>query len=108
MNSFRQHISSLLKKVAFFAVLLAMLLQPAIHMLDFAMDSEFDGISMELLEDMGEKELEEEGEFEKVELRTASTDLNDYNVSTGPNFQNKIAIIWAFTPETHIPPPEYL
>jgi len=108
MSSLRQHIGSLLKKVAFFAVLLAMLLQPAIHMLDFALDSDFDGISMELLEDIEEKELEEEGEFEKVELQYASTDFNDYNLSKGPNFQNKIAIIWAFTPETHIPPPEYL
>ena len=108
MSLLSQHIGSFLKKVAFFAVLIAMLLQPAIHMLNFALDSDFDGISMELLEDLEEKELEQEGEFEKIELQYPLTDSNDYIESKGLLFQNKIAIIWAFTPETHIPPPEYL
>lgn len=108
MNFPKRHLSFLLNRIAFFAVLAAMLLQPAFHMLDFALDTHFDGISMELLQDMGEKELEEEGEIEKVEVPSGSIDFQDYEPIIGLQFQKNIPIIWTFTPETHIPPPEYI
>jgi hypothetical protein len=108
MKSQKQHFDFLLNRIAFFAVLAAMLMQPAFHMLDFVLDAHFDGISMELLQDMGEKELEEQGEIEKVELQSNPNDLQEYELFIGHQFQKNIPIIWAFTPETHIPPPEHL
>ena len=108
MKSVRIEIASLVSQVAFVAVLIAMLLQPTLHILDFALDGTYDGFGMELLEDADEKELEEEGEFEKVELHPNSVDFQQLDISKKLQIPKRIKINWVFTPETHIPPPEQI
>jgi len=108
MKSVRDEIGSLVSQVAFIGVLMAMLLQPTLHILDFAMDDIYDGIALELLEDADEKELEEEGEYEKAEFKPNTHDFYQLARSKKLLIPKGINIIWVFTPETHIPPPEQI
>ena len=85
-----------------------MLFQTTIHILNFSMDVSQDDISFELLEDIGEKELEEQTDTEKIEWQSELQDVEPIAVTKRTNPQNRLQIIWAFSPENHSPPPEQL
>lgn len=108
MNLKRKDIISFLNRVAFMAALIAMLFQTTIHVLNFSLDAFQEAISIELAEDASEKELEEEKDLEEIEWQSALQDFEQIRFIKRITTVNRLQIIGAFPPETHIPPPEQL
>ena len=108
MNLKGSNISIFLHRIAFMTALFAMLFQTTIHIFNFSLDASQDSISIELIKDMGEKELEEETDTEKTEWQSELQDIEPIALTKKTNTPNRLQIIWAFSPENHSPPPEQL
>jgi len=108
MNLKRSNISTFLNRIAFIAALTALLFQTTIHIFNFSLDASQDSISIELIKDMGEKELEEEVDTEKTEWHPTLQGVQSFAVTKKASTPNRLHIIWAFSPENHSQPPERL
>jgi predicted amino acid-binding ACT domain protein len=106
MSLKRKDIAAFLHRIAFIAALFAVMFQTTIHIFNFSLDATQDGIAMELIEDVGEKELEEEKDLEEIEWQSALQDFEQITLTNRFSIINKLQIIGAFSPETHSPPPD--
>lgn len=88
------------------AALFAMLFQTTIHILSFSFDIFQEGISIELIEDLGEKDLEEETDTEKTEWLSDFQDGKQIAMIKKGNTNNKLQITGALPLEINSPPPE--
>ena len=100
--------SILFKSTAIFAMLLALLAQPIIQTVDLLFDTDVELADLDSQQEQEEEKQEKEKSDEKIELFAYESEHEDFYFFLDSKSHYSHDLLWDFSLEINIPPPDYI